>query len=325
MSKRIGIPTTVPHEISFAAGHRAVDLNNLFVEDERAPALLDQAEREGFPPNICAWIKGIYAAVKRGRVDAVVAVLTGDCSNTRALAEVLAHQGVPIIPFSYPASPEPALVEAALQDFAHRLGVELSAAEAVRRQWRPLRRHLAELDRLAWEENKISSRELHTWLVSASDFGSEPERFAGQLQEFLLEADKRRGAACHRRLALLGVPPIFTDLFEIVDQHEARLIFTEVPRQFAMPYQCTDLVEQFCRYTYPYDLAHRLGDLENEIARRRANGVINYLQAFCHRQIEAVVLRDKLRVPMLALEGDRPGPLSGQGLTRLEAFLEMLP
>jgi hypothetical protein len=71
-------------------------------------------------------------------------------------------------------------------------------------------------------------------------------------------------------------------------------------------------------------LAHRLGDLENEIARRRANGVINYLQAFCHRQIEAVVLRDKLRVPMLALEGDRPGPLSGQGLTRLEAFLEML-
>jgi hypothetical protein len=31
------------------------------------------------------------------------------------------------------------------------------------------------------------------------------------------------------------VPPIFTDLFEIVDQHEARLIFTEVPRQFAMP------------------------------------------------------------------------------------------
>lgn len=324
MNKRIGITTTVPHEIIYAAGHQPVDLNNLFVEDEQASGLLDQAEREGFPPNICAWIKGIYAAVKRGRVDAVVAVMTGDCSNTRALAEVLAHQGVAIIPFSYPAAPEPALVEAALDDFARRLGVELTAAEAVRRQWRSMRRRLVELDRLAWEENKVTSRELHTWLVSASDFRGDPARFDAELQEFLREANRRPAAVNHHRLALLGVPPIFTDLFEVVDQYEARLVFTEVTRQFAMPYQCADLVEQFCRYTYPYDLAHRLGDLDIEIDRRRVSGAINYLQAFCHRQIEAVVLRDKLRVPMLSLEGDRPGPLSGQGLTRLEAFLEML-
>ena len=91
-----------------------------------------------------------------------------------------------------------------------------------------------------------------------------------------------------------------------------------------MPYRCADLVEQFCRYTYPYDLRHRLADLRAEFPRRRVHGAINYVQSFCHRQIEDIVLRETLPAPVLALEGDRPGPLGGQAQTRLEAFLEML-
>jgi benzoyl-CoA reductase/2-hydroxyglutaryl-CoA dehydratase subunit BcrC/BadD/HgdB len=324
MSKRLGLTSTVPHEIIVAAGGRPIDLNNVFIADPQRDRMLDRAETEGFPPGVCAWIKGIYAAAVAGAADAVVTVTSGDCANTRALAEVLRHRGVDTIPFAFPPEREPADVARALADFAARLGTTMAKAEAVRRRWAPLRRRLAELDRLAWEEGRVGSAELHAWLVSASDFQGDADRFDAELQKFLRRAKRRRPAPAARRLALLGVPPIYDDLFAALETRGARIVFDEVPRQFAMPYDCADLVEQFCRYTYPYELPHRLNDLAGETARRGVHGVLHYLQAFCHRQIEHIVIKERLPLPTLALEGDRPGPLSGQLATRLDAFLEML-
>ena len=322
--KRIGLTTTVPHEIIVAAGCVPVDLNNVFISAADRLAWLERAENEGFPAGICAWIKGIYAAVRAGCVDAVVTVLTGDCANTRALAEVLRHRGVATIPFDFPSQPEPAAVRQSLEDLARRFAVSLEQAERVRRQWIPVRRDLAELDRLADEEGRVRSAELHQWLVSASDFNGDAERFAAELSGFLVAVARRPALPPAVRLALLGVPPIFENLFEALEERGAQVVFDEMPRQFAMPYECKDLIEQFCRYTYPYDSTPRLADLRREVGRRRVRAALHYLQAFCHRQIEHIIIRESLPVPVLALEGDRPGPLTGQTLTRLDAFLEML-
>lgn len=324
MTKRVGITTTVPHEIIVAAGHQPVDLNNLFIADTSPADALEHAEREGFAANVCAWIKGIFAAAMAGRVDAVVTVVGGDCSNTRALAEVMRHRGIPTIDFAFPTERDAREVEKALQAFAGRLGVSLAQAEQVRREWRPLRQRLVELDRLAWEENRVSSAELHGWLVAAGDFEGDPRAFDQRLQGFLAEAARRSPRPEARRLALLGVPPIYRDLFPVLETRGARIVFDEVPRQFAMPYPCADLVEQFTRYTYPYDLPHRLADVRREMERRGVSGALHYLQAFCHRQIEHLIVREELPAPVLALEGDRPETVSGQVLTRLDAFLEML-
>jgi len=324
MSKRIGITTTVPHEIIVAAGHTPVDLNNLFIAEAVPAQSLERAEKEGFAANVCAWIKGIFAAATTGRVDAVVTVVGGDCSNTRALAEVLRHRGIPTIDFAFPTERDPREVEKALLAFAGRLGVSLRQAEQVRRDWQPLRRRLAELDRLAWEEDRVTSAELHGWLVAAGDFESDPQAFDRRLQDFLQEVGRRPPLPEARRLALLGVPPIFSDLFPVLEARGVRIVFDEVPRQFAMPYPCADLVEQFTRYTYPYDLPHRLADVRQEMEKRRIAGALHYLQAFCHRQIEHLIVREELPAPVLALEGDRPAAVSGQLLTRLDAFLEMM-
>lgn len=322
--KRIGLTTTIPHEILAAADCIPVDLNNVFISAADRRQWLDRAESEGFPAGICSWIKGIYAAVRAGCVDAVVTVLSGDCTNTRALAEVFRHRGIATIPFDFPSQPEPDAVRQSLTALARRFGVSMEQAEAVRRQWIPLRRHLVELDRLANEEGKIDSAELHQWLVSASDFAGDAGRFTADLEAFLLTASRRPAFSPAVRLALLGVPPIFDDLFAALEVRGARIVFDEVPRQFAMPYDCADLVEQFCRYTYPYDSTPRLADLRAEIEKRKIRACLHYLQAFCHRQIEHIIIKESLPTPVLALEGDRPGPLSGQTLTRLDAFLEML-
>jgi benzoyl-CoA reductase/2-hydroxyglutaryl-CoA dehydratase subunit BcrC/BadD/HgdB len=324
LRKRFGLTTTVPHEIIVAAGGAPVDLNNIFIADPARDRLLERAESEGFPPGVCAWIKGIYAATRAGQVDVVVTVTSGDCANTRALAEVLRHRGVATVPFAFPAEREATAVQSCLEEFAARLGVTLGQAEEVRRQWRPLRRRLVDLDELAWREGKVASDELHAWQVSASDFMGDAADFARRLDDFLLTAQRRPPRASGRRLALLGVPPIYDDLFAVLAVRNAHVVFDEVPRQFAMPHDCADLVEQFCRYTYPYNLDHRLADVTAEITRRRVDAALHYVQAFCHRQIEHIVIKERLAVPTLVLEGDRPGPLPGQILTRLEAFLERL-
>ena len=68
------------------------------------------------------------------------------------------------------------------------------------------------------------------------------------------------------RLGFAGIPPIFTDLWDYLEELGAAVVFHEFPRQFSMPYADPDLVEQYLRYTYPYDIVGRLADLEEAVA-----------------------------------------------------------
>ena len=102
LSGVVGFTTTIPVEVIFASGLRPCDLNNVFVTHPDPQHYVALAEREGFPRNMCSWIKGIYGVVVESKIDTVITVLEGDCSNTRALAEVLAYKGVRIVPFSFP-------------------------------------------------------------------------------------------------------------------------------------------------------------------------------------------------------------------------------
>ena len=47
--KRIGITTTIPVEIVYAAGCVPVDLNNSFITSDSAAALVAEAEYRGLP------------------------------------------------------------------------------------------------------------------------------------------------------------------------------------------------------------------------------------------------------------------------------------
>lgn len=82
---RVGFTTTIPIEILFAAGKILVSLNNVFISHPQKKALVEKTELEGFPRNICGWIKGIYAVAMRLDLDEVIAVTQGDCSNTQGV------------------------------------------------------------------------------------------------------------------------------------------------------------------------------------------------------------------------------------------------
>ena len=58
--------------------------------------------------------------------------------------------------------------------------------------------------------------------------------------------------------------------------------------------------------------------------RRRLAGVIHYVQSFCFRQVEDIILRKYLDVPVLTLESDRSTVIDARTVTRLESFVSML-
>jgi benzoyl-CoA reductase/2-hydroxyglutaryl-CoA dehydratase subunit BcrC/BadD/HgdB len=325
IERTIGITTTIPAEAIFAAGLQPLDLNNLFITSGIAPRLVEEAEQSGFPRNSCSWNKGLFSTARRLGLKRVAAVVQGDCANTHALVEMLRAESVEIVPFAFPYSPaDSALLDLALDRFAAALGTTRQEAE----EWKaPLdrARSLAHrMDELNWRENRATGEEQHLWTISCSDFFGDPERYAARASERIAQCEARPPQERFIRLGLIGVPPICDGFFAALESRGARVVFNEIPRQFAMPHATRSLVEQYLRYTYPYDIFHRLADIREQLALRRVQGLIHYVQSFCFRQVQDTIVRRELRLPILTLECDRPGPPDMRTQTRIEAFLEML-
>ncbi len=320
----VGVTTTVPMEIIFAAGLRPLDLNNVFITSGRSLDLVEAAERAGFPKNSCCWNKGVYGTAKELKLQRIVAVVQGDCSNTHALIEMLQSDGVEVVPFSFPYHRDETLLSQQLMRFAASLGASLDEAEEWKRKLDPLRALAHRIDDLTWRDGKGSGEENHLWSISCSDFFGDAETYEKQVTQKLATIESRSPTRKRLRLALTGIPPICGGLFQMIEEHGAQIVFDEIPRQFSMPPPTRSLLEQYRMYTYPYDIFGRLEDIQREIARRQVQGVIHYVQSFCFRQVQDVLLRRALNVPLLTLECDRPGPLDSRTMTRVEAFLELL-
>jgi len=48
------------------------------------------------------------------------------------------------------------------------------------------------------------------------------------------------------------------------------------------------------------------------------------VQSFCHRQIEDLIIRERIALPVLTIEGDQPGRVDERTKIRLQAFIELL-
>jgi benzoyl-CoA reductase/2-hydroxyglutaryl-CoA dehydratase subunit BcrC/BadD/HgdB len=310
----VGITTTVPVEALLAAGLIPVDLNNLFVSHRRRDMLIERAMEEGFPQGSCAWLKGIFGAiVEEGGPKRVVGVVRGDCNGTEVLLEALEVRGVEVVPFAYPLPPCREDMERELERFCSRLGTTVEAAEGWRRELGPVRALLAEADRLCWQENKLTGLEAHLWLVSSSDFEGDPGGYAVKL-----------AASREVRLGYIGVPPITTEIFEWAESLGARFVFHEVQRQFSMPGSHTDLARQYLDYTYPYSVRGRADDINLQSRMRQVDGILHYVQSFCHRNMEDVIFTGVLEPPTLTVECDCPGTLGATAKARLENFIQVL-
>lgn len=333
---KIGLTTTVPVEVIYAAGDTPVDLNNIFITSPDAMRHLEEAELAGYPRNVCGWIKGLYStALHNPDIRHIVAVTQGDCSNTHALMETWEVEGIEIIPFAFPYDRDPDMLRLQMDKLIKVLGTTWEEVNLQKKRLDQVRSLAWEIDRLTWQENQVRGFENHLFLVSCSDFNGNPEGFAQEMKEFIQTASAREPLSeCSRpgsarkkreiRLGFIGVPPIFPELYDFLEDHGARVVFNEVQRQFAMPFTTDDIVEQYRLYTYPYKVFLRLEDIAREAERRQLDGIIHYTQSFCYRQIEDQIIRKKLDYPILTLEGENPTGLDARSKMRIESFLSMI-
>jgi len=285
---------------------------------------IEDAEVDGFPRTTCGWIKGMYAACLDHGIGTIIAVTQGDCSNTHVLMEIFRMRGVATIPFGFPFGRDRALMERSLRLLRERFGVGGAAAETWRGRLNRIRAKLHEIDRMTWRDDTVTGFENHLLLVSSSDFESDPDAFEAKLDRFIAEASAREPLRHPVRLGFIGVPPIIEGLYQYAESHGARVVFNETQRQFAMPFGGGTLADQYLRYTYPYDIGPRIGDIGEQIARRGIDGIIHYVQSFCHRQMEDLIFRERLDRPILTVEGDAPREIDARTKIRLESFIGMI-
>lgn len=323
--RKTGLTTTVPVEVIYAAGWTPVDLNNIFITHDNPQSLVEEAELAGYPRNLCAWIKGIYTTVINSTdIGRVVAVTQGDCSNTHALMETLHLHGTELIPFAFPYDRDRDMLKLQVEKMMAAFGVDWPAVNQWKVRLDRVRRLVHKIDELTWREHKVSGFENHLWQVSCSDFNGDPDGFGREAEDFLAGLAARPEISAPIRLGYIGVPPIMTDLYTYLESRGAKVVFNEIQRQFSMPFETDDIVEQYLLYTYPYDIFWRLKDVIKEVELRRLDGIIHYAQSFCYRQIQDLIIRDQIKVPVLTLEGDKPLRLDARTKMRIDAFVEML-
>ncbi len=325
LDRIMGITSTIPIEIVFAAGYIPIDLNNIFICDPSAYKMIEDAESAGLPRNTCSWIKGIYSATMKYRIRSVISVIQGDCSNNQALMEIFQSEGLRTIPFAYPHSKKDvAFLHDQLLRLADSLEVSYAKAEAMKNRLDAVRSKVHEIDKLTWTENTVTGEENHIWTVSTSDLMGDYNIFEERATRFLTLAQERKPIQHDIRIGVIGIPPICEDLYSFLSSLGAHVVYNEIQRQFSMPYYTETLVEQYSAYTYPYDIFSRIEDIQQEVQRRNIRGLIHYVQSFCHRHIHDRIIRKRIQLPMLTFDCDRPGRLDGAMKTRIEAFIEML-
>ncbi|QZY55233.1 2-hydroxyacyl-CoA dehydratase family protein [Crassaminicella profunda] len=324
--KKIGLTTTVPVEVLFAAGYQPVDLNNLFIVSKDYMKYIDIAERDGFPKSLCAWIKGIYGACVENGIKEIVGVMEGDCSNTKALIEVLALRGIKVYPFSFPHNHRQEDVEKEVRKFMEIFQVDLEEVEKIRQRLNRIRQLAKKIDTLTYIDYQATGFENHLYQVSCSDFNGNPDHFEVELKSVIKEIKGRNPIKKKIRLGYIGVPPMTADLYTFVQEHHAQFVYNEVQREFAFPRvdEADTIFKQYYDYTYPYDVGYRIKELKKQIERRKLDGIIHYTQAFCYRAVEDIVLKKALDIPILNIEGDKLNILDARTKLRIEAFLDML-
>lgn len=322
---RVGITTTIPVEILFAAGCTPVDINNIFITRPDSMRLVEEAEAAGYPRNVCGWIKGLYTTVLEDKeFSEVIAVTQGDCSSTHALMETYQMAGVKTISFAYPSDRDYQMLKGQLEKLMRHFGTDWPAVNALKKKLDEVRRLVWEIDRLTWQEDRVAGWDNHYWQVSCSDFCGDVDRFKQDVVEKLASFRAAPRRTEDLRLGFIGVPPIWNDLYPYLENMGARVVFNEVQRQFTMPFDTEDITEQYLLYTYPYGVFGRIEDIRQEAEKRKLDGIIHYVQSFCFRQIEDMIIKAKLDLPVITIEGDKPGELDARTKLRLDSFVEML-
>jgi len=323
--KKIGFTSMMPTELIYCAGGIPIDLRTLFLMSHEKEKLITRAEIDGFPKYMSTWTKGIYGVVMEEKMDEIVVVMGGDSGESYALAEMFQMQGITVYPFSFPYDGDRKFLEMQMQVLSKRLGFEkMDNLDYWIFRLNDVRKLAHEIDKQTWESNKVSGYENHQYLFGTSDFEGDLDIFHTRLKSFKDELRLGKVFKQSIRLAYIGEPPLFTDIYKVIEEFDARVVFNEVQRQISMPFESKDLIDQYLRFTYPYPIFRRLVDIKKEISKRNIHGVIYNTEKTSFRQIEDIIIRKEIDLPYIMIESDGNFEVDTRTRLRLQNFIESL-
>jgi len=216
----LGITALVPPELVYACGRTPLDLNN-FVPLSRAS-----------PRNkLCAWTATWREMLIKGKldIDSLVVVAGGDCHNALVDGQKVALKaGLPTHYFFYPFSGDENRMLEQLDELTEFLGgVEDEGRMKDVQQSKEVALRLDE----ARCRMKVRPSEAFGFLVGASDLGQDPTAYKTNVQE-LLDKDEFKPERDHKRIAMIGVPPIYPDFHTVCEQLGLFVVFYELPYEF---------------------------------------------------------------------------------------------
>jgi benzoyl-CoA reductase/2-hydroxyglutaryl-CoA dehydratase subunit BcrC/BadD/HgdB len=305
----VGITALVPPELIFASGKKPCDINNFVPKSSLQPA-----------SKLCAWTAIWRDMILKGKIslDSLVVVAGGDCHNALVDGQKVAMKGLSTFFLFYPFDDDPNYLKDQLEQLSLFLGgiVEPESFEAVKK----IKKKVLEID-YKRVNGKISAEKAFDIMVSASDLGGDLIQFSLRIDE--VEEQKQEYT---NRIALLGVPPIYSDFHNLLKSLGLHVVYDELPYEFARlsGKNIDELAKTYSNYTFARNLEFRLNFLEKELENRKVDGVIHYTQFACHHLLEDDILRERLDYPFLTIQGDLPGKTPKQAKLRLEAFSEML-
>ncbi len=307
--KKTGITALVPPELIFACGAVPFDVNNVIPASKKYPR-----------NKLCAWtaIWKEMLVAKEILVDSLIVVAGGDCHNALVDGQKAAMSGIPTHFFFYPFDGDRAYLEMQMQKLSGFLG-GMKYPERFR-EIKELKKIGLAIDNKRCR-GKFSSSDAFRALISFSDLAGDPGRFFGAIS-----ALEEKDIDIRKRVALIGVPPIYHDFHETAQSLGLHIVFDELPYEFIRHggTSIQEIAQDYSGYTFARPLGYRMQFLKNELKRRKVDGVIHYTQFACHHALEDEVMRDEFDYPMLTVQGDLPGNTPQQIKLRLEAFREML-
>lgn len=326
--KKVAFTTTIPQEYIWAASAIPVDLNNLFILGQSKKFIIS-GEKHGVTRNTCSWIKGLMGAVVEyeEEFDTIIAVTEGDCSNNHGLVNLCQHfmPSLKVVSFAYPADRDERKLRYELDKLGEHFGVSYEQAMEIKEKLDLVRERLRVLDILFYQKKNVSATEFQRLMVASSDFGSNVEVYSNKIEELIKLAETSQSNVHPISIGYMGVPTIISNLFGYLeDELGVKLSYFEVENDFAMLQESKDLIEQYQNFNYPYELNRRIIEVEKQIKQRNLKGIIHYAQAFCHRQLDDIIIKNRLSVPVLTIEGDAPGELDMRTKIRIECFVERL-
>ncbi len=325
--RKVAFTTTIPQEYIWAAGDIPVDLNNLFIVGD-SKDFIKSGEKHGVPRNTCSWIKGLMGAVvtHQSEIDTLIAVTEGDCSNNHGLINLYRHfiPNLSVVAFAYPAGRDAFKLRYELDKLGEYFGVSYAQAMEAKAELDVIRKRLVVLDKLFYTKNNINVSDFQKLMVASSDFGSNLASYAKRVEDLISLSEISEPQLSKIQIGYVGVPTIVSNLFSYLESQSTVVSYFEVENDFAMLSESEDIVQEYSNFNYPYDLEGRIVEIEKQIKLRNLKGIIHYAQAFCHRQLDDVILKSRLSVPVLTIEGDAPGELDMRTKIRIECFLERL-